>query len=239
MVPISHPVRRSVVTNIAGSVDATLTGNGGTPIAAADIVGGLSTKTIAFAAGETLKNATWDIVDDAAVEGTEGYQVTLSNPQPSGTLSVPSITGTVLDNDTSGGGGGDTVVFPTQTIKDTGYIQTGSARHKMEGTLVDTAPLELWMASNATGTEGLLFEATGFGFWKLWDVAAGQKNQLTQGANLTIPAGTPYSFVRDADSISLTIGGVVLFDFGETSTLGTYARLNLGTAQPVTITRLA
>ncbi len=133
---------------------------------------------------------------------------------------------------------GSDVVY-TGTIADTGFRQTDSARHKMEGTVSDTAPFELWMASNATGSEALLFEAIGSGFWKLWDVAAGQKNQISQGAGLNLSAGTPFSIIRDADSISLTIGGVQLFDFGEVSTLGTYARFNLGAAQPVTITRLA
>lgn len=135
MVPISYGVRRTKNTSIAGSVDATLTGNGSKPITDADIFGGMTKKTVNFAAGEDYKVVTWDVIDDSLVEGPEGYKVELSNPLPSGTLSVPSFTGTVLDNDSSGGGSGN--LYGPKTATDTGPVEMSSTGATLTTTLKD------------------------------------------------------------------------------------------------------
>jgi hypothetical protein len=68
---------------------------------AADFFGGVQpTGTLAFAAGETSKTVTVNVVGDATAEPNEYFSLALSNAGTA-VLQVPSVAGTVLDDDTA------------------------------------------------------------------------------------------------------------------------------------------
>src|SRR5690606_36918286 len=65
----------------AASADWAVTGFGGSPADAGDFVGGvLPSGTVNFANGQATATITVNVAGDAAIEPTEGFRVTLSNP---------------------------------------------------------------------------------------------------------------------------------------------------------------
>jgi glucose/arabinose dehydrogenase len=86
----------------SGNVDSTATvnyaTNNGTAIAGSDYAA--STGTISFAAGQTSQTIAIPIIDDAAVENSETFSVTLSNPTGGASLGGQTTASiTILDND--------------------------------------------------------------------------------------------------------------------------------------------
>ena len=87
-------VTRSGCTDLASTVDYAI-GGSATNVSDYKNIGGTSgataaTGTINFAAGETSKTITLDVLGDAAIEANETLEVTLSNP--SVLDSTPTIT---------------------------------------------------------------------------------------------------------------------------------------------------
>ena len=81
-----------------------MTGSGANPATAADFTGGVfPTGTVSFAAGETSKTITVNVAGDTAVEPTEGFTLTLSNPSAGTTIGTATATGTILNDDTAAG----------------------------------------------------------------------------------------------------------------------------------------
>ncbi|MEG4107675.1 DUF4347 domain-containing protein [Microcoleus sp. S13_C5] len=102
-------VTRSGCTELASTIDYAIAG---TATNASDYnnIGGTSgatgaTGTISFAAGETSKTITLDVLGDSAIEANETLEVTLSNPSKldsTPTLTTATATTTITNDDTAG-----------------------------------------------------------------------------------------------------------------------------------------
>lgn len=96
-------VTRAGNTAIAASADWTVSGYsrvGSTPADAADFVGGALPKgTVHFAAGETSKTVTVQVLADATTETDEGFQITLSHPTAGAVIDTATARGTIRADD--------------------------------------------------------------------------------------------------------------------------------------------
>ena len=92
-------VTRSGDTSGATSVDYAVSGSGGDPAEASDFGGSFPSGSVTFAAGETTKTVTVDVTADTDVEGDEGFTVTLSNASGGASISAPTATGTIQNDD--------------------------------------------------------------------------------------------------------------------------------------------
>jgi hypothetical protein len=107
--PVTFTITRNGSTELFSTVDYTI---GGTATNGTDYnnIGGTSGATaatgrISFAAGETSKTITLDVVGDAEIEPNETVSITLSNPvSPGGapTIPNPTATTTITNDDTAG-----------------------------------------------------------------------------------------------------------------------------------------
>ncbi|MEG4970099.1 Calx-beta domain-containing protein, partial [Microcoleus sp. B5-C4] len=102
-------VTRSGCTELASTVDYAIAGSA-TNVSDYNNIGGTSgataaTGTINFAAGETSKTITLDVLGDAAIETNETLEVTLSNPSvldSTPTITTATATTTITNDDTAG-----------------------------------------------------------------------------------------------------------------------------------------
>ncbi|QEX17035.1 hypothetical protein FRZ44_23310 [Hypericibacter terrae] len=78
---------------------ATGTAAGGNPDATADTDYSSLTTVLTFTAGQTAQTVSVATVDDTAIEGTEDYQVQISNPS-AGNVVQPTVTTDIIDGDT-------------------------------------------------------------------------------------------------------------------------------------------
>jgi Ca2+-binding RTX toxin-like protein len=96
----SFQVVRSGDTSGEASANWAVTGTGPHPVDAADFVGGvLPTGTVLFAAGETSKTITLEIVGDTGFERDEEFTLTLSAPSSGVVLGVAADRRVVLNDD--------------------------------------------------------------------------------------------------------------------------------------------
>ncbi len=92
-------VARTGVTSGLGSVKFSVAGSGSNPVLASDFQGNvLPAGTVSFAANETSKVITINVLADALVEHTEGFVVTLSDAV-NGIISTGTATGSVQNDD--------------------------------------------------------------------------------------------------------------------------------------------
>ncbi|MEG4805020.1 DUF4347 domain-containing protein [Microcoleus sp. ARI1-B5] len=108
-IPLTFTVTRSSGSGAVSSVNYAIAG---TAISGTDYnnIGGTSgatgiTGTVNFAAGETSKTITLDVLGDSAIEPDETITVTLSNPVapgPTPTITTASATTTITNDDTAG-----------------------------------------------------------------------------------------------------------------------------------------
>jgi Ca2+-binding RTX toxin-like protein len=99
--PFTFNVTRTGDTTAARSVAWTV---GGSAVTGADFAGGvLPAGTVNFAAGETVKTISVSVAGDTAVEGDEGFTVTLSNPGSGASLGTASASGVIRNDDASSG----------------------------------------------------------------------------------------------------------------------------------------
>ena len=98
--PFTFTVTRGGDLAAASSVSWAVTGSGGNQAGAADFAGSvLPSGSASFAANESTKTITVNVVADASIESDEGFTVTLSNPSGA-TLGTPaSATGTIRNDD--------------------------------------------------------------------------------------------------------------------------------------------
>jgi hypothetical protein len=89
-------VTRSQDTSGANTVDFAVTGNGADAI---DFGGSFPNGTVSFAASETTKTITVNASGDTAVEFSENFTVTLSNPSGGASINSATATGTILNDD--------------------------------------------------------------------------------------------------------------------------------------------
>ncbi|MEP6524884.1 DUF4347 domain-containing protein, partial [Microcoleus vaginatus DQ-U2] len=102
-------VTRSGCTELASTIDYAIAGSA-TNASDYNNIGGTSgataaTGTINFAAGETSKTITLDVLGDAAIETNETLEVTLSNPSKldsTPTIATATATTTITNDDTAG-----------------------------------------------------------------------------------------------------------------------------------------
>lgn len=115
-------VTRSGDTSGATAVDFAVTGDAD----AADFGGTLPSGTVNFADGETTQTITISVVGDTDAEPDESLTVTLSNPANDETLTTPSTSGTIQNDDgialaliseIQGSGAASTLVGNTVTIQ--------------------------------------------------------------------------------------------------------------------------
>ncbi|AWJ86101.1 hypothetical protein TSH58p_20185 (plasmid) [Azospirillum sp. TSH58] len=96
-------VTRSGDTTSAVSVGYTVAGTGSNPVGAGDLAGGFLPYdgTVTFAAGETSKTISVDVLGDAVAEANETFAVTLANPADGSNIKLGNrqATGTVLNDD--------------------------------------------------------------------------------------------------------------------------------------------
>ncbi len=131
----------------SASVSFAVSGRGNNPADAADFGGSLRSGTVDFAPAERVKMITIDVSGDTAVERSEGFFVTLSNPSEGTTLAKATALGRILNDDASisikataaskseGNDGTTSFVFTivrtgdTSNIASTTYIVTGRGAH--------------------------------------------------------------------------------------------------------------
>ena len=90
--------RTGVITGTT-TVDYVVEGTGDYPATAADFAGGvLPASTVTFAAGETVKTITVEVVGDTVAEPDETFRLRLVNPV-GGVLAIDSATAAIIDDD--------------------------------------------------------------------------------------------------------------------------------------------
>ncbi|MDQ2104127.1 Calx-beta domain-containing protein [Azospirillum isscasi] len=96
-------VTRSGDTTSAVSVGYTVAGTGSNPVGSGDLSGGLLPYdgTVSFAAGETSKTISVDVLGDTVAEANETFAVTLATPADGSNIKLGNrqATGTVLNDD--------------------------------------------------------------------------------------------------------------------------------------------
>ncbi|WP_431285045.1 Calx-beta domain-containing protein [Humitalea sp. 24SJ18S-53] len=93
-------VTRGGNTSGTASANWTVSPTSGSTLVAADFVDAvLPTGTVTFAAGETIKTVSVNVVGDAAVEADESFNFTLSSPTVGTVLSINRATGTIINDD--------------------------------------------------------------------------------------------------------------------------------------------
>lgn len=98
----SFVVTRDGDVSAAQSVKWAVAGTGTNKAAAADFVGGvLPSGTISFAANETAKTITVQVLGDTTVESNEKFAVTLSSPSTGLILANTAVIATILNDDTA------------------------------------------------------------------------------------------------------------------------------------------
>lgn len=154
-------VTRSDGTGSA-TVDWNVTGLGGSGQAAADDFAATS-GSVSFAAGETSKTVTLQVMGDTAVEGDETFGVTLANPGGGYAVSGPAASGVIRNDDAA-------VVTGTPWINEFHYDNAGGDT----GEFIEIAgPAGL----NLTGYSVVLYNGNGGGTYN------------TIALSGTIPAG--------------------------------------------------
>ncbi|WP_309090936.1 Calx-beta domain-containing protein, partial [Phenylobacterium sp.] len=105
----SFTVNRAGSTTGTSTVNWSVSGSGAT---GADFQGGvLPSGTLTFAPGETSKVITLNVVGDTTVEPDEAFTVTLSNASGA-TISQGAATGTIKNDDGTGGDSGQVITSP-------------------------------------------------------------------------------------------------------------------------------
>jgi hypothetical protein len=98
--PFTFTVTRSGLVTGATSVDYLVTGTGTNPATASDFAGNtMPSGVVDFAAGETSKTITINVIGDTVDEDDETFVVTLSNATDQATITNATSTGTILNDD--------------------------------------------------------------------------------------------------------------------------------------------
>ena len=129
----------------------TVTGSGANAVSAADFVGGvLPAGVVSFAPGETVRTIAVPIAGDVTLEQSEQFQVALFNPSDGAQIKTAATLGTILNDDSPGGGSGVVSIAATQASRAEG--QTGSTSFTFTATRSGDASLQAmadWAVSGA------------------------------------------------------------------------------------------
>ncbi len=100
--PFTFTVTRSGNTSGATTANFAVTGRGATSAQASDFVGGVfPSGQVSFAANETSKAITVNVLGDAVIEAHEGFTVTLSNPSTGATILTATASGVIQNDENS------------------------------------------------------------------------------------------------------------------------------------------
>ncbi len=94
-------VTRTGDTSGSTDVDYAVSGSGTDAADAVDFGGAYPSGMVSFAANETSKTVTVDVIADTDVESDEGFTVTLSNPSADAAITTASAEGTIQNDDTA------------------------------------------------------------------------------------------------------------------------------------------
>jgi hypothetical protein len=149
----TYTVTRTGSTTGASTASYAVTGNGANPATAADFTGGaLPTGTVSFAAGETSKTIAVNVAGDTAMESSEGFTLTLSNPSAGAVIGTASATGTIVNDDSS-----TTPTAPTGPGFTSISAANGQATLTGTGSAGDKISIydgSTWLAFATTGSDG-------------------------------------------------------------------------------------
>ena len=178
----SFVVTRDGDVSAAQSVKWAVAGSGTYKATAADFVGGvLPSGTVSFAANETIKTITVQVLGDSAVESNEKFAVTLSSPSTGLVVTNASVIATILNDDTA----------PAATL-----AIAATAATRAEGDS-GTTPLTFTVtrSGDTSATSSALWKVTGSGS------TAAAANDFVGG---TLPGGT-VSFAAGQTSATITV----------------------------------
>jgi len=99
-VPYTFTLTRSGNVSVATTVNFAVTGSGANPAGPSDFVGGiLPSGSVSFAATETFKVISVNVIGDIAVETDETFLVTLSGASGGASITTSTATGTIRNDD--------------------------------------------------------------------------------------------------------------------------------------------
>ncbi|NCR19167.1 MAG: hyalin, partial [Microcystis aeruginosa LL13-03] len=219
-------VTRAVNTTGTNNVNWAVTGSGSNPANASDFAGSvLPSGTVSFAAGETSKVITVNVLGDTTVEPNENFTVTLSNATNGATITTATATGTIQNDDFIGTSGSDTLAGTSGADALTGLAGNDTYTVNNAGDLViealnqgtDTvqASIAYTLANNV---ENLLLTGT----VNLNGTGNGLNNQITGNSgnnNLNGAAGN--DTLNGAAGVDTLTGGtgtdIFIFQFGQST----------------------
>ncbi|WP_301337737.1 ELWxxDGT repeat protein, partial [Microcystis aeruginosa] len=182
-------VTRAVNTTGSNNVNWAVTGTGTNPANATDFVGGLlPSGTVSFAAGETSKVITVNVLGDATVELNENFTVTLSNATNGATITTATATGTIENDDIS--------VTPIEAFGNTKLVQ--DATNKLYAQIGNNNPIAIkngathiatntypgWQilaAETVNGINQVLLRNTSQNLLYIWNLDSNWNWQSSQG----------------------------------------------------------
>ncbi|HZX82003.1 MAG TPA: hypothetical protein VFF19_00465, partial [Reyranella sp.] len=215
-------VTRTGSTAAASTAAFAVTGSGANPAAAADFAGGvLPTGTVSFAAGETSKTITVNVAGDSTVEPGENFTVTLSNPSAGTAIGTAAATGTILNDDSSGGGASARLMItPGTTLNASTFAEPAYELTNTGTTAIRTLNIDLHnslIAGTVFDPFGTFGDTTALDFTPYGSVPVSATwtygpNPVTEGGYKTLTvtfggaglaAGQTFAFRLDADPASI------------------------------------
>jgi hypothetical protein len=152
LTPLTFNVNRDGDTSAAASVNWSVSGSGTSPANASDFSGGiLPSGTVNFAAGETSKTITVNVVGDTLVEPDETFTVTLSNPVNLTLGSANKVTAQIINDDNTAGTPPSLAINPSNQPSAEG--NAGSTAHTFTVT----------RSGDLSGTSSTAWSVTGSG----------------------------------------------------------------------------
>ncbi|UTG92986.1 Calx-beta domain-containing protein [Geobacter sulfurreducens] len=190
---IAYTITRTGDLSDSVTIDYAVTGAGGA--ATSDVQGGvLPTGTLTFAAGETSKSVTFDVIADTLAEGNETFTLTLTNPS-AGIIGTASDSTVVVNDDTN---------FTLSAPAPFAEGESGSA----------TATFTVTRSGDSTGAGSVQWSvapATGL------TTADFTGNQDLLGTNSGLPSGTiTFAAGETSKNITIQVAGDLTLENDET-----------------------
>lgn len=202
-------INRAGDTSRTASIDWSVSGTGSNPASASDFVGGtFPFGTVSFAAGETSKTFTVPIQGDTSAESTETYLVTLSNARVNASITIPTATGTLTDDDTVSAF--DWASVGTSLVHVIDLTRVDLIYSDLAGTTPISGNLNDVIMSIRDPLSGALYQTDGAGKGFLYDPNAGKPRMKRQGSatrlNLTTLSSlsSPFEWMMGISIVTAT-----------------------------------
>jgi hypothetical protein len=215
-------VSRTGSTAGASTAAFAVTGSGANPASAADFTGGaFPTGTVSFAAGEATKTITVNVAGDSTVEPNENFTVALSNPSSGTTIGTAATTGTIINDDGSGGAASARLLItPGTALNASTYAEPAYELTNTGTTAIRTLTIDLHnslIAGTVFDPLGTFGDTTALDFTPYGSVPVSATwaygpNPVTEGGYSTLAvtfggaglaAGQTFAFRLDADPASI------------------------------------